>query len=138
MNKHTTTLAKIPATAVVLLALLAAGCGVDTPEPVELTYVQPTGEAIFSNYVAIGNSLTAGFMDGGLVRNGQVNSYPQLIASALGYPAGSFMQPLIAMPGIGSTTLVDANYAAGVLHSDGTGSRWSTRRCARPSRARCC
>ncbi|MBK6897733.1 MAG: hypothetical protein IPH09_00180 [bacterium] len=119
MNKHTTTLTKIPAAAAVLLALLAAGCGVDTPEPVDLTIEQPTGEAIFSNYVAIGNSLTAGFMDGGLVRNGQVNSYPQLIASALGYPAGSFMQPLIAMPGIGSTSLVNTNYAAGVLHSNG-------------------
>jgi hypothetical protein len=121
MNMHITTRAKITATAVVLLALLAAGCGVDTPEPVELTYVQPTGEAIFSNYVAIGNSLTAGFMDGGLVRNGQVNSYPQLIASALGYPAGSFMQPLIAMPGIGSSSLVDPAYAAGVLHFNGAG-----------------
>lgn len=121
MNKHTTTKATTLATAVALLALLATGCGVDTPTPVELTYEQPTGEAIFSNYVAIGNSLTAGFMDGGLVMNGQVNSYPQLIASALGYPAGSFMQPLIAMPGIGSTSLVDTRYAAGVLHFDGAG-----------------
>ena len=118
MNKHTMTRAKIPAAAVVLLALLATGCGVDTPAPVELTYEQPTGEAIFANYVAIGNSLTAGFMDGGLVMNGQVNSYPQLIASALGYPAGSFMQPLIAFPGIGSTDAGEG-YAAGVLRFDG-------------------
>ena len=120
MNKHITTLTKIPAAAAVLLALLAAGCGVDTPAPVDLTYEQPTGEAIFSNYVAIGNSLTAGFMDGGLVRNGQVNSYPQLIASALGYPAGSFVQPLIAMPGIGSSDAGEG-YAAGVLRFDGAG-----------------
>ena len=121
MNKHTTTPTKIPAAAVVLLALLAAGCGVDTPAPVDLTYEQPTGEAIFSNYVAIGNSLTAGFMDGGLVRNGQVNSYPQLIASALGYPAGSFMQPLIAFPGIGSSSTGDPAVVAGVLRFDGAG-----------------
>ncbi len=118
MNKHTKTLATTLATAVALLALLAAGCSVETPAPVELTYEQPTGEAIFSNYVAIGNSLTAGFMDGGLVMNGQVNSYPQLIASALGYPAGSFMQPLIAMPGIGSSDAGEG-YAAGVLRFDG-------------------
>jgi len=117
MNKHTTSLAA----AAVLLALLAAGCGVDTPAPVDLTYEQPTGEAIFSNYVAIGNSLTAGFMDGGLVMNGQVNSYPQLIASALGYPAGSFMQPLIAFPGIGSSSTGDPDVVAGVLRFDGAG-----------------
>ncbi len=115
MNKHTS----ISASAIVLLALLAAGCGVDTPAPVELTYEQPTGEAIFSNYVAIGNSLTAGFMDGGLVMNGQVNSYPQLIASALGYPAGSFVQPLIAFPGIGSSSTGDPAVVAGVLRFDG-------------------
>jgi len=119
MNKHTMTQAKITAAAVVLLALLATGCGVDTPAPVELTYEQPTGEAIFANYVAIGNSLTAGFMDGGLVMNGQVNSYPQLIASAMGYPAGSFMQPLIAFPGIGSSSTGDPSIVAGVLRFDG-------------------
>jgi len=32
----------------------------------------------FSNYVAIGNSLTAGYADGSLYRSGQLNSYPSM------------------------------------------------------------
>jgi hypothetical protein len=40
---------------------------------------QDTGDANFTRYVAIGDSLTAGFMSGGLGRTAQLNSYPFLI-----------------------------------------------------------
>jgi len=74
----------------------------------------------FTNYIAIGNSLTAGYMDGGLHMTGQNCSYPQLIANAMGYPADSFVQPLIAPPGIG-TSAATPGYVAGVLCFDGAG-----------------
>lgn len=106
---------------VAALALLASGCGVDTPESVTYPVTAPTGAGYFANYIAIGNSLTAGYQDGGLHVAGQSYSYPQQIASALGYPAGSFVQPLINHPGIGSSETGDDETTASVLHWTGTG-----------------
>lgn len=53
------------------------------------------GSADFSNYVAIGDSQTAGFTDGALFMAGQINSAPNILAqnmSTIG--GGSFLQPL--------------------------------------------
>lgn len=50
----------------------------------------------FSKYVAVGNSLTAGFADGTLYQSGQMNSYPSMLATQfemLG--GGTFKQPLL-------------------------------------------
>jgi GDSL-like lipase/acylhydrolase family protein len=106
---------------VATLALLLTGCQVDTPDPVELAGSVPTpGPAVFANYVSVGNSLTAGFMDGGLVINGQMNSFPQLVSTAIGYTGQSFTQPYILFPGVGSSDVGD-DYAAGVLYFDGSG-----------------
>ncbi len=62
------------------------------------TGVAPTkGSADFTKYVAVGNSLTAGFADGGLYRDSQLNSYPNILAgqfAAVG--GGAFVQPLFA------------------------------------------
>src|SRR6056297_4310018 len=53
------------------------------------------GEADFSNYVAIGNSLTAGFMDGALYNNGQQFSMAALISGQfeLAGASATFNQP---------------------------------------------
>lgn len=61
-----------------------------------------TGTADFSRYIAIGDSLTAGFMSGGLARSAQLNSYPMLIARQVtGDPNGAgFQQPYVSDPGI--------------------------------------
>lgn len=57
-----------------------------------------TGQANFGTYVALGDSLTAGFMSGGLLDAVQANSYPALIhRQATG--AGGFQQPTFAAPG---------------------------------------
>ncbi|MCC9135819.1 SGNH/GDSL hydrolase family protein [Pontibacter silvestris] len=56
-----------------------------------------TGEADFTTYVAVGNSLTAGFGDNGLYREGQLSSYPSILAQqfeAVG--GGEFNQPLFS------------------------------------------
>ena len=49
-----------------------------------------------SNYVAIGNSITAGFMDNALYTDGQNHSFPKLLATQFatqGVGGGSFNQP---------------------------------------------
>jgi phospholipase/lecithinase/hemolysin len=59
-----------------------------------------TGSADFSRYVSFGDSLTAGFNSGSLVRTFQVHSYPSLInLQATGQTTG-FEQPLVNDPGI--------------------------------------
>lgn len=61
--------------------------------PVEYT----SGTADFSNYVAIGNSLTAGYTDGALFSAGQQNSLPNILAQQFALAGGGdFTQPLVS------------------------------------------
>lgn len=60
---------------------------------------QSTGSADFTRYVAVGDSLTAGFASGGLLAEVQMLSYPALIAGQAGVGSG-FEQPLAGAPGI--------------------------------------
>lgn len=59
----------------------------------------PTGDAgslDVSNYIAIGNSLSAGFMDAALYTDGQENSFPNMLATQFmisGIGGGTFEQP---------------------------------------------
>ena len=54
-------------------------------------------ELDLSTYVAIGDSLTAGFADNTVYLDGQINSYPNIIAGAFADAGGSdeFKQPLV-------------------------------------------
>jgi hypothetical protein len=59
----------------------------DTPEK---------GNANFERYLAVGNSLTAGYADGSLYRSGQLNSYPAMLAEQFSLVGGGeFKQPLL-------------------------------------------
>lgn len=65
------------------------------------------GTADFTKYIAVGNSLTAGYADGALYNSGQVNSIPNIIAGQLqAVGSGTFVQPLvpseigISLPGL--------------------------------------
>ena len=62
----------------------------------EISNFKPSkGTADFSRYISVGNSLTAGYADGGLYREGQLNSYPSIIAKQmLTVGGGQFNQPL--------------------------------------------
>ncbi len=52
------------------------------------------GEADFTTYVALGNSLTSGFMDGTMYRSGQQYSFPNLLAKQFAVVGGgTFTQP---------------------------------------------
>ncbi len=53
----------------------------------------------FTNYVALGDSLTAGFVSGSLMNWYQDRSYPAVLAQQAGSPV--FEQPYISEPGIG-------------------------------------
>src|SRR6201993_5195847 len=55
-----------------------------------------------TTYVAIGNSITSGFADGALYYNGQLVSFPNLIAQQLKQVGGGdFKQPLVSQNSIG-------------------------------------
>lgn len=64
-------------------ALILAACsyddGIPAPEAPQVPVV--AGNADFSRYVALGNSLTAGFSDGALFREAQNNAFPNLLAA---------------------------------------------------------
>ncbi|SDG78322.1 GDSL-like Lipase/Acylhydrolase [Psychroflexus sediminis] len=66
-------------------------------EEPEATEEFTQGSANFSTYVALGNSLTAGFMDGALYKIAQENSMPALLAERFSTLAdgGTFTQPLM-------------------------------------------
>ncbi|MFD1257018.1 SGNH/GDSL hydrolase family protein [Mucilaginibacter terrae] len=56
-----------------------------------------SGSADFSAYIAVGDSQTAGFADNGLYRAGQINSFPNIIATQLkSVGGGTFNQPLFS------------------------------------------
>jgi len=56
-----------------------------------------TGDADFSRFVTIGNSLTAGYQSGSLFESSQVYSIGKIIADQVGT---TFEQPIISEPGI--------------------------------------
>lgn len=74
-----------------LIGSTLASCNNDI-EPVRPS----SGDLDLSNFVAIGNSLTSGYADGTLYREGQENSFPAILAQqfeAVG--GGKFIQPLM-------------------------------------------
>jgi hypothetical protein len=73
-----------------LLLLTACKPEIKTP-------ISTHGSADFSRYISVGNSLTAGYADGGLYLAGQMNSYPSIIAQQMkSVGGGSFTQPLFS------------------------------------------
>ncbi|WP_425290160.1 G-D-S-L family lipolytic protein [Aquimarina spongiae] len=82
------------------LAILAVGLVACEPEfdnPIDESGVFTSGEANFSNFVALGNSLTAGFADGALYITGQENSFPNILSQQFALAGGGeFTQPLMA------------------------------------------
>jgi len=79
-----------------LLSLSLAACsnddnndGGNANEPIT------SGSADLSRYVALGNSLTAGFSDNALFKAGQQHSYPEIMAEQFALAGGgTFTQPL--------------------------------------------
>lgn len=109
--------------------LLSYSC--DTDFDKDVTETQYTsGEADFSKYVSLGNSLTSGYRDNALYVDGQNESYPSMIATQMQLAGGGeFKQPMMAdnlggMPSIGvanKLVLAVNNGALGPVPASGTG-----------------
>ncbi len=82
----------------IYVAILATGliaCEPEFENDVNADY--SAGNADFSTYVAVGNSLTAGTMDGTVYKSGQENSFPNMLAQQFALVGGgSFSQPSFA------------------------------------------
>jgi lysophospholipase L1-like esterase len=86
------------AAALLLGAFALSSCSDEAPEGP----VPGLGSVTITKYVAIGNSLTAGFQSNGLYASAQYYSFPRLLSLQLqlaGAPAAAFEQPLWADPG---------------------------------------
>ena len=68
------------------------------------------GDANFTKYVSIGNSLTSGYRDGALYSDGQLQSYPSMIAQQMKLAGGGdFKQPMMPNNVGGFTSLFTAS-----------------------------
>jgi lysophospholipase L1-like esterase len=62
--------------------------------------VQATGGAMFNNYIALGTSISAGVQSGGINDSTQKQSFPYLLAQAMGTTVGvNWSYPSFNMPG---------------------------------------
>lgn len=113
---------KIIVSAFAISALLfTSSCNTDFDNDVTSIAVT-SGEANFSKYVALGNSLTSGYRDGALYVDGQNESFPSMIAQQMKLAGGGdFKQPMMSdnlggIPSIGvSNKLVLSVAASGSL-----------------------
>lgn len=92
------------------------------------------GSANFTTYVAVGNSMSAGYADGALYHSGQVNSIPNILAEQFKLAGGgNFVQPMvtsdygIGIPGFSGKFILGASkvscdsvYSLGPVRSTGT------------------
>lgn len=91
---------------ITLILLLVTGCNEDeildswledNPETTTEEVTGDSGTLDLSNYVALGNSLTAGFSDGALYPLAQANSYPSILAGQFAIAGGgAFYNPDIS------------------------------------------
>ncbi len=77
--------------------VVAAGCVGDGDELLTGGFTPDAGQELFTRYVALGNSITAGFQSGGLVPATQRAAYPVLLAERAGVQ--NFGIPLVATAG---------------------------------------
>lgn len=116
-----------------ILALLALGITACEPEfetSIEDSGYYKTGTADFTNYVALGNSLTAGYADGALYVSGQEQSYPNLMAGQFAFAGGGeFNQPLMRdnLGGmtLGGTQILENRYVLSLQTGSPTPTRLS-------------
>lgn len=87
---------KIILSAFAISALTLVSCNTDFERDVNNVTVS-AGNADFSKFVSIGNSLTSGYRDGALYLDGQNESFPSMLAKQMGLAGGTqtFTQPLM-------------------------------------------
>jgi lysophospholipase L1-like esterase len=78
----------------------------------------------FTKYVSIGNSLTAGYADGGVYKEGQENSFPNILAKALGT---DMKQALTSDAGTGHMALAGMTPAGPNIVNVAPDASWATK-----------
>lgn len=79
-----------------IAAAAIVSCEPEFENPIDEVGVYTSGEADFSNYVSVGNSLTSGFADGALYLDAQLQSFPAIMAGQMELTGGGeFIQPLV-------------------------------------------
>ena len=118
---------KIVFSTIAVAALLCTvSCNTDFDTDVSNIAVT-SGQADFSKYVAIGNSLTSGYRDGALYIDGQTESFPSMIAQQMALAGGGvFKQPLMAdnlggIPSVGISNKRVLTSTLGLAVASGTG-----------------
>lgn len=104
------------------IAAVIVSCTADERDPVadEDPIVVVSGEANFSKYISIGNSLTAGYTDGALFMASQQNSFPNILAGQFALAGGGeFNQPLMN-DNLGGMTLGGNVIVANRLYFNGS------------------
>jgi len=92
---------------IIIITTLMTGC----QDRTSITSPLPqSGNADFTRYVAIGNSITAGYQSSALYQDAQVYAYGNLIAHQVNT---SFAIPLISNPGIGGQLFVHSFSSTG-------------------------
>lgn len=91
-----------------LLSLaFAASCSDDDAVAVAPEEPITAGSADFTRYVALGNSLTAGFSDNALFKAGQNNAYPNILAAQFALAGGGdFSTPFLGDDNLGGLTFM--------------------------------
>ncbi len=89
--------------AFVSLSLVACSSDDDSGTVVEVPIT--SGEADFTKYVALGNSLTAGFSDNALFKEGQENSFAKLMADQFALAGGGEFRIPYTNDNVGGLTL---------------------------------
>ncbi len=98
-------------TVIAITALSWASCKKDAKTKVS------SGDADFTKYVAIGNSLTSGYADNALYYAGQMVSYPYLISQQLKQVGGGeFKQPLVDQSSVGIGSSGNARLVLSVVN----------------------
>lgn len=114
----------------IFILLISYSCNTDFDQNISDVEVT-NGEADFSKYVALGNSLTSGYRDGALYIDGQNESYPSIIAGQMQLAGGGeFKQPLMGdnlggIPSVGIENKLILGTSTGSLSPEresGTGS----------------
>ena len=111
-----------------LLAIGLVSCEPEFENAVTDEGFYDAGDADFSTYVSLGNSLTAGYADGALYMSGQEDSYPNIMAEQFGFVGGGdFTQPLTS-DNLGGLLLGGVQILGNrlVLSADENGNRFPT------------
>lgn len=116
-------------TYIALCSLGFIACEPEFDQPLEDNPItQSSGTADFSNYVALGNSLTAGFADGALFSSGQEVSFANLIATSMRATGGGEFNTPLMNDNVGGFAGFESNFGTRlVIQTDSEGNQGPAR-----------